>query len=108
MTRAPLTLLALSIGLFTAPIVTAQSAMEIYEAVIVQYDRAASVIRIESCRGCSATPFKTSPEMTIKLDEQVIPFDPAIGFRGVADVGVDLNEKTVIWIRPSLVAGKPR
>ena len=106
MTRLPRILLTLSIGLFTASIVTAQSTVEIYEAVIVQYDRAASVIRIQTCGGCTPILFKTSADTTIRLADRVVPFDPMIGYSGAADIGVDPEAKALVWVRPSNLAGK--
>lgn len=106
MTRLPRILLTLSITWLFATNIAAQSAIAIYEAVIVQYDRAASVIRIQTCGGCTPILFKTSADTTIRLADRVVPFDPMIGYSGAADIGVDPEAKALVWVRPSDLAGK--
>tara|TARA_Y100001934_G_scaffold244773_1_gene302504 strand:+ start:456 stop:782 length:327 start_codon:yes stop_codon:yes gene_type:complete len=105
-----LTLVCLAISALSlpAPDVHAQTGNEIYESVVVQYDRAASAVRVEACTGCPSMVLNTTANTEIHVGSRVFPFDPVVGYSGVADVGADAKRGTLLWIRPAKVeGGKP-
>ena len=50
----------------------------------------------------------TTANTEIHVGSRVFPFDPVVGYSGVADVGADAKRGTLLWIRPAKVeGGKP-
>ena len=105
-----LTLVCLAISALSLPAhdAQAQTGNEIYESVVVHYDRAASAVRVEACTGCPSTVLKTTANTEMHVGSRVLPLDPKVGYSGAADVGADAKRGILLWIRPAKVeGGKP-